>query len=224
MEPWKKKLKISKSLFTSASSKTLGSLPSGHPNPGPQLAQPSGEQQSQQTALSSPTPGPSRPLKRLWRPSSPGVECCDITMGHPITTPASLSTVHAAVPSQPTTGPNIIEPSSVVWTKALDIAKKKLSDNNLPPLDLTNLTSQSAEENMKDVVNALIMSQEDDMKKKWNYTWRGKKIIVVERLGKILKNVEKYTKVVDIAIQSNPQVSALVWAGIWAILRVCTLF
>ena len=77
---------------------------------------------------------------------------------------------------------------------------------------------------MKDVVNALIMSQEDDMKKKWNYTWRGKKIIVVERLGKILKNVEKYTKVVDIAIQSNPQVSALVWAGIWAILRVCTLF
>ena len=77
---------------------------------------------------------------------------------------------------------------------------------------------------MKDVVNALIMSQEDDMKKRWNYTWRGKKIIVVKRLGKILKNVEKYTKVVDIAIQSNPQVSALVWAGIWAILRVCTLF
>ena len=77
---------------------------------------------------------------------------------------------------------------------------------------------------MKAVVNALNMSQEDDMKKRWSYPWRGKKIIVVERLGKILKHVEKYTKVVDIAIQSNPQVSALVWAGIWVILRVCTLF
>ena len=42
----------------------------------------------------------------------------------------------------------------------------------------------------------------------------------MERLGKILKVVEKYSKVVDIAVQCNPQVSALVWAGVWAIMRV----
>ena len=57
--------------------------------------------------------------------------------------------------------------------------------------------------------------------KRWSYTWRGKKVIVVERLGKILKSVEKYSKVVDIAVQSNPQVTALVWAAVWAIMRVC---
>ena len=39
-------------------------------------------------------------------------------------------------------------------------------------------------------------------------------------IGKILKRVEKYSKVVDTAVQSNPQVSALVWAGIRAIMQV----
>ena len=53
----------------------------------------------------------------------------------------------------------VTEPSSQVWAKALEIAKKKLSDNNLPSLDLTNLTSQSAEENIDAVVTALNAAQ-----------------------------------------------------------------
>ena len=73
---------------------------------------------------------------------------------------------------------------------------------------------------MEAVVKALHTLQEDDKKKRWSYTWRGKEIIVVEHLGKILKTAEKYSKVVDTAVQSNPQVSALVWAGVWAIMRV----
>ena len=43
----------------------------------------------------------------------------------------------------------------------------------------------------------------------------------MEHVGKILKSVDKYTKVVDTAISSNPQVGALVWAGIRAIMQVC---
>ncbi|KAF8436100.1 hypothetical protein BGX38DRAFT_1262515, partial [Terfezia claveryi] len=113
-----------------------------------------------------------------------------------------------------------ISHSSEVWTKALELAEKKLKDSNLPPLNLTNLTSQSAEENIQAVVKALNAVLEDDRKKRWSYTWRGKEVVVVERLGKILKNVEQYTKVVDIAIQSNPQVSALVWAGVRGIMQV----
>lgn len=109
---------------------------------------------------------------------------------------------------------------SVVWTKTLEIAEKKLSENNLPQLELMNLTSQSAEENIGIIIKGLHTLQEDDTKRQWSYTWRGKKVIVVERLGKILKCVEQYTKVVDIAVSSNPQVSALVWAGVWAILWV----
>ncbi|RPB18295.1 hypothetical protein L211DRAFT_124964 [Terfezia boudieri ATCC MYA-4762] len=80
-------------------------------------------------------------------------------------------------------------------------------NNNLPPLKHTNLTSQSAEENIDAVVKALNAVQEDDRKKRWRYTWRGKEVVVVKRLGTILKNVGQYTKVVDTAIQSNPQVA-----------------
>ena len=63
--------------------------------------------------------------------------------------------------------------SSVVWTKALGVAKQKLSDNNLPLLNLTNLTSQSAEENIQAVITALNTLQEaGDQRKRWSYTWR----------------------------------------------------
>ena len=120
-------------------------------------------------------------------------------------------------------GPGVIGPSSqssVVWAKTLEIAKQKLSDKNLPPLDLTNITSQSAEENIEAVIKTLITIQKDDKRKQWSYNWRGKEVIVVEHLGKFLKTAEKYSKVVDTAVQSNPEVTALVWAGIRAIMQV----
>ena len=132
--------------------------------------------------------------------------------------PAPLSTCAPHL-----SGPGVTEnssQSSAVWAKTLEIAQERLSDKNLPPLDLTNLTSQSAEENIEAVVKALNILQEDDKKKRWHYTWHGKEVIIVERLGKIFKMVEKYSKVVDTAIQSNPEVTALVWAGVWGILQV----
>ena len=110
--------------------------------------------------------------------------------------------------------------SSIVWVQALEIAKKKLCKNNLPPLDLTSLTSQSAEQNIQTVFKSLNTLQEDEQKRRWSYTWRGKEVIIVERLGEILRSVEKYSKIVDTAIQCNPQVGALVWAGIQGIMQV----
>lgn len=86
--------------------------------------------------------------------------------------------------------------SSIIWAKTLKIVKKKLSDNNLPPLDLTGLTLEFAEENIEAVVKALRMSQEGDKENRWTYTWRGEEDIVVERLGTILRSFEKYTKYV----------------------------
>ena len=109
----------------------------------------------------------------------------------------------------------------VVWTKVLEIAEKKLSDNNLPPLDRTpQLMAGTVEEHMQAVVNTLNILEKDNRKKGWSYTWGGKKVIVVEQLGKILKQVTPYTKVLDIAIQANTQVRALVWAGVRAIMQV----
>ena len=69
-------------------------------------------------------------------------------------------------------------------------------------------------ENIQAVVKALETLEKDNKNKGWS------RILCGEGFGKILKCVAKYTKVVDTAIQSNPQVSALVWAGIQAIMQV----
>ena len=70
------------------------------------------------------------------------------------------------------------------------------------------------------VVKKLATLQEENKEKQWSYNWRGKEVKVMERLGKILKIVDNYSKVVDTAVQSNPQVTALVWAGVRAIIQV----
>ena len=122
-----------------------------------------------------------------------------------------------------TPSPDDDEPSSqfsMVWAKALEIAKKKLSDNNLPPLNLTNFTSQSARENMQAVVEALNTLQEDKKEKRWRYTWCGKEYRVVEHWGKTLKTMERYSPAVNTAIQPSGLVGSLVWASVWTIMRV----
>ena len=146
---------------------------------------------------------------------------------HIITSPSQVQAtgVHTAIlpRTESTPGPNVVElpsHSSVVWAETLDIAKKKLSNHNLPPLGLADLTSQSAEENIKAVITALNTLQNDDKKKRWKYTRHGREVIFVERVGKVLKIVEKYSKVVDTAIQAHRQVCTLVWAGVLNIMQV----
>ena len=139
-----------------------------------------------------------------------------------------VTDVQAAVPTKTmsTPSPDVIESSphsSMVWDKILEIVKNKISDYNLPLASLEDFTiqsqSQSAEDNIRAVVKALDTLQEDDKKKRWKYTWRGKEIIIVERLENIRKNMDQYLNIVGTAIQSSPQ-GALVWAGIRTIMQV----
>lgn len=110
--------------------------------------------------------------------------------------------------------------TSMVWSRALEIATEKLSENHLPPLDLTKLASQSAEGNMKAVVESLNALQADEQRNRWRYNWRGKEIVIAERLGDILRSVGKYTSIVGAVALCNPQVGTLVWAGIQGIMQV----
>ena len=105
----------------------------------------------------------------------------------------------------------------------MKIVEEKLKENKLPPLDTTKLTSESASKNIGAVIESLTAMREDKQKKQWGYTARdGRKIIFVERLGEILRGMEPYTKIVDTMIQHDPQVSALVWGSIQAIIQVRT--
>lgn len=57
--------------------------------------------------------------------------------------------------------------------------------------------------------------------KKWSYKDRnGVDVDVAKRIGKILKSAQEYAKIVDVAIQHNPAITALVWAGVRFILMV----
>ena len=131
--------------------------------------------------------------------------------------PSVTSHVQGVLPqAKPTPSPDI----DMVWAEALKLASEKLGDNNLP-LYLTNLSSQLPGGNIRAVIEALDCLQKAEKDKRLYYTWNGKKVVIVERLGRFLKIAEPYSKIVDTAIQSNPEVAALVWAGVWAIMRVC---
>ena len=139
-------------------------------------------------------------------------------------TPHSSLTGSDANTAGPPTDPDPIKPpsqSSVVWAKAVEIAGKKLIENNLPPFDLTDLSAQSQKGDMEAVVKSLKALQEDAEEKRWSYTWRGKEIVIVKRLGEILRSVEKYSEVVSAVAQCAPPVGGLVWASIQGIIRVC---
>ena len=131
------------------------------------------------------------------------------------TTPVQEVTVVSTLVTTQVLSANAQTPSSqvlaVVWKRSIQIAQEKLSEKNLPPLSLDDQTSQTTNDVIKLTIGDLQRSI------KWN-SQRGAR---VERLGKILRTVEKYAKIVDTAIQHNPQFSSLVWAGIRAIVQVC---
>lgn len=140
----------------------------------------------------------------------------------------AVTDVQAAVPTKTMSTPNsdVIESSphsSAVWDKTLEIVRNKINDYNLPLASLEDFTiqsqSQSAEDNIRAVVKALDALQKEDKEKRWKYTWRGKEIIIVERLENIRKNMDQYLNIVGTAIQSSRQ-GALVWAGIMMIMQV----
>ena len=92
-----------------------------------------------------------------------------------------------------------------------------LKNHGLPPLDESILQSPPAAQNIQFVIGELkrCSDQEQDTEED-----QEKKSIGRERLRRILRGVEKYTKIVDTAVQHSPEVTALVWAGIRGILQV----
>jgi len=112
--------------------------------------------------------------------------------------------------------------SSHLWQKVLEIAQESLAKYKLPALELGSLQSQSAAENIQSLVAELETAHEENKDRQWRYKDRqGNEVVWVERLGNILKSVDKYAKIVDTAIQHHPDITSLVWAGARTMLQVC---
>ncbi|KAF8421813.1 hypothetical protein EV426DRAFT_190016 [Tirmania nivea] len=120
--------------------------------------------------------------------------------------------------NSPTVSPSI---SSRLWQEALEIAQKSLTKYNLPSLEIGSFQSQCAVENIQSLLAELDAAYRENKDRQWRYKDRqGNDVIWVERLGKVLKTVDKYAKIVNTAIQHHPNVTALVWAGARTILQV----
>jgi len=100
------------------------------------------------------------------------------------------------------------------------IAQESLAKYKLPPLERGNLPLQSALENIQSLVE-LETAHRVNRNRQWLYKdWQGNEVFWVERLWEILKSVNKYTSIVDTAIQPHPDIASLVWAGAKTILQV----
>ena len=64
-------------------------------------------------------------------------------------------------------------------------------------------------------------SREECVKRRWRYTRKsGESVILVDLFGKIVKWIDLFKQVADIAIQYDPAHAALPWAGIRFLLQV----
>jgi len=112
--------------------------------------------------------------------------------------------------------------SSHLWQKTLQISQESIAKYQLPSLELGSLRSQSAAENIQALVAEVEIAHRESKDRQWRYKDRqGNEVVWVERLGNIVKSVDKYAKIVDTAIQHHPDITSLVWAGARTMLQVC---
>lgn len=95
-----------------------------------------------------------------------------------------------------------------IWQQAFDLAQEKLKEKKLPLLEPSDPTFKSA---------ADITSTVGDLQRTIGQRGNGPG---VGRWRKILKTIDSYARIVDTAIQHNPAITSLVWAGVRAILQV----
>ena len=100
------------------------------------------------------------------------------------------------------------------WTTGYDLALKRLSDAQRKQLEDYNDGSIAA------VTEAAKVVKEEAYANRWKPEWKGRAMVVVEQMEKILRKVDKYACIVDIAIQHSPEITALVWGGVRFLLMV----
>ena len=195
--------------------------PPVHCSPPPQEAVLAGLPEAPTTVI--PTSNPPAIVINTIAPSNHSSQTVD-----PVSTndPQRLS-----IPSQAARDANLISDtknsptpsaSSQLWQKALEVAQGSLAKYGLPSIELGGTNSQSATDNIQSLVTELETAHQENKDKQWHYKDRhGNEVALVERLGKIVKSINKYAKIVDTTIQHHPNITSLVWAGARTILQVC---
>ena len=102
----------------------------------------------------------------------------------------------------------IVLPIERIWQQSIDLAQERLNEKKLPPLEPSSPTFKSV---------AGTSSPVEDLKRIIDQSGQGPG---ANRWRKILKTIDSYAKLVDMAIQHSPAITALVWPGVRTILQV----
>jgi len=117
----------------------------------------------------------------------------------------------------PSQNPSSATAALPLWQRVYSIAKDQLSKKECEQLDLLTAGNDSIE--------SAISAAEDAHKaakdRRWVYRRKqGSDIVVMERLGRILRGMENYAKIGDVLMLSSPEITALVWGAARSILQV----
>jgi len=167
--------------------------------------------------LISPTPpalaGPSSPsiLSRskpsLQSPTPASNGESPLRFQHGITISTSLQNASSATAAPPF-------PS--LWQRVYSIAKDQLSNKEREQLDLP-----AGNDSIESAISAAKSAHKAAKDRRWVYRRKqGNDIVVMERVGRILRGMENYAKIGDVLIQSSPEITALVWGTARFILQV----
>jgi len=134
----------------------------------------------------------------------------------PLSPPLPQHGITAETPLQNASS-TTVAPYRSLWQRAYSIAKDQLSENERKQFDL----SAAGNDSIESAISAAKDAQKAAKEKRWVYrNEQGNEVVVMERVGKILRGMETYAKVVDILVQSSPKISALVWGSARFILQV----
>jgi hypothetical protein len=123
-----------------------------------------------------------------------------------------------STPLQNASSDTAAHPCPSLWQRVHSIAKDQLSKKEREEFDLPTATGNDSIESAISAAKGAHKAAKD---RRWVYrSKQGNDIVVMERVGRILRGMENYAKIGDILIQSSPEITALVWGAARFILQV----
>lgn len=126
----------------------------------------------------------------------------------PASASPSTATLSAAAQSLPIAA-TLHQPLSPaeIRQRTVELLKERIRPEEVEKLKWDETTAEQA----KEVVNTVTQSMEGKPKH-------------TGKMYKTMQYVNKYCTIIDVAIQHQPQITALVWAGVRTVIQVCELF
>ena len=95
------------------------------------------------------------------------------------------------------------------------------ADAYITSLAIENKTREAFPENLKDASATNVIKTVREIQE--SYLTRPKVEKVIAKMGDCMTRLERFFRTIDIAIQADPTISAVVWAGLRLVFQVCWL-